>query len=120
MTDTPCFLNVRSSLGGKRWHARAYDERLAWALAQGRGLPEIVARVLASRGVGEEACDSFLNPTLKALLPNPSRFRDMDVAAARIARAVTAGESIAVFGDYDVDGATSAALLRRFFRALGT
>ena len=120
MTDTPCFLNVRSSLGGKRWHARAYDERLAWALAQGRGLPEIVARVLASRGVGEEACDSFLNPTLKALLPNPSRFRDMDAAAARIARAVTAGEPIAVFGDYDVDGATSAALLRRFFRALGT
>ncbi|HYH17851.1 MAG TPA: single-stranded-DNA-specific exonuclease RecJ [Azospirillum sp.] len=120
MTDTPCFLNVRSSLGGKRWQARAYDERLAWALTQGRGLPEIVGRVLASRGVGEEACDSFLNPTLKALLPNPSRFKDMDTAAARIARAVTAGEPIAVFGDYDVDGATSSALLRRFFRALGT
>ena len=119
MTDTPCFLDVRTSITGKRWQPRPCDDRLAWALAQGRGLPEIVGRVLASRGVTEDACDSFLNPTLKALLPDPSRFRDMDKAAERIARAVLEGESIAVFGDYDVDGATSAALLVRFFRALG-
>ncbi|WP_448189668.1 single-stranded-DNA-specific exonuclease RecJ [Azospirillum sp. sgz301742] len=119
MTDTPCFLDVRASITGKRWQARAYDERMAWAMAQSRGLPEIVARVLASRGITEGTCDSFLNPTLKALLPDPSRFRDMDIAAARIARAVMEGESIAVFGDYDVDGATSAALLVRFFRAIG-
>ncbi|HYG90766.1 MAG TPA: single-stranded-DNA-specific exonuclease RecJ [Azospirillum sp.] len=119
MTDTPSFLNVRASITGKRWQARACDERLAWALAQSRGLPEIVGRVLASRGVIEEACDAFLNPTLKTLLPDPSRFRDMDAAAERIARAVMQGEAIAVFGDYDVDGATSAALLVRFFRAIG-
>ena len=119
MSDIPCFLGVRASITGKRWQARACDERLAWSLAQSRGLPEIVGRVLASRGVTEAACDSFLNPTLKALLPDPSRFRDMDTAAARIARAVMEGESIAVFGDYDVDGATSAALLVRFFRAIG-
>ncbi|GAA4255930.1 single-stranded-DNA-specific exonuclease RecJ [Azospirillum formosense] len=120
MTDTvPPFLNVAHSLSGKRWQARPYDERLAWGLAQGRGLPEIVGRVLAARGVTEEACDGFLNPTLKALLPDPSRFKDMDVAAERIARAIMDGEPVAVFGDYDVDGATSSALLRRFFRSVG-
>jgi single-stranded-DNA-specific exonuclease len=120
MTDAPPpFLNVARSLSGKRWQARAFDERLAWALVQGRGLPEIVGRVLAARGVTEEACDGFLNPTLKALLPDPSRFLDMDKAAERIARAILEGEPVAVFGDYDVDGATSSALLRRFFRAVG-
>ncbi|WP_448203502.1 single-stranded-DNA-specific exonuclease RecJ [Azospirillum sp. sgz302134] len=120
MTDTvPAFLNVAHSLSGKRWQARPYDERLAWGLAQGRGLPEIVGRVLAARGVTEEACDTFLNPTLKALLPDPSRFKDMDAAAERIARAILDGEPVAVFGDYDVDGATSSAVLRRFFRAVG-
>ncbi|WP_207456556.1 single-stranded-DNA-specific exonuclease RecJ [Azospirillum sp. SYSU D00513] len=120
MTDAPPpFLNVARSLSGKRWQARACDERLAWALTQGRGLPEIVGRVLAARGVTEESCDGFLNPTLKSLLPDPSRFKDMDRAAERIARAVMDGEPVAVFGDYDVDGATSSALMRRFFRAVG-
>ncbi len=120
MTEPAAFLNVASSLSGKRWQARPCDERQAQALTQGRGLPEIVGRVLAARGVTEESCETFLNPTLKALLPDPSRFRDMDPAAERIARAIRDGEAVAVFGDYDVDGATSAALLRRFFRALGT
>lgn len=113
------FLNVERSLSGKRWQARLTDERNAWALTQGRDLPELVGRVLAARGITEESCDSFLNPTLKSLLPDPSRFRDMDVAAERIARAIQDGENVAVFGDYDVDGATSAALLVRFFRAVG-
>ncbi|NYZ12284.1 single-stranded-DNA-specific exonuclease RecJ [Azospirillum sp. RWY-5-1] len=121
MTDAPRpFLNVARSVTGKRWQARPFDERLAWGLAQGRGLPEIVGRVLASRGVGEDGCDVFLNPTLRSCLPDPSRFVDMDKAASRIAAAIMDGEPVAVFGDYDVDGATSAALWRRFFRALGT
>lgn len=115
----PSFLNIAHSFSGRRWLARPYDERLALALAQGRGLPDIVGRVLAARGVTPEDCDSFLNPTLKGLMPDPSRFHDMDAAAERIARAVMDGETVAVFGDYDVDGATSAALLRRFFRAVG-
>ncbi|PWC33624.1 single-stranded-DNA-specific exonuclease RecJ [Azospirillum sp. TSO35-2] len=119
MTDTAAFLNVAQSLSGKRWQARPCDVRQAMALTQGRGLPEIVGRVLAARGVTEESCETFLNPTLKALLPDPSRFRDMDVAAERIARAIRDGEPVAVFGDYDVDGATSAALLRRFFHSVG-
>ncbi|AWU93297.1 single-stranded-DNA-specific exonuclease RecJ [Azospirillum ramasamyi] len=119
MTEPTAFLNVANSLSGKRWQARPCDERQAQALTQGRGLPEIVGRVLAARGVTDETCETFLNPTLKALLPDPSRFRDMDPAAERIARAIRDGEPVAVFGDYDVDGATSSALLRRFFRALG-
>ncbi|MBP2298085.1 single-stranded-DNA-specific exonuclease RecJ [Azospirillum picis] len=119
MTEAAAFLNVAQSLSGKRWQARPCDERQAMALTQSRGLPEVVGRVLASRGVTEESCETFLNPTLKALLPDPSRFRDMDPAAERIARAIRDGEPVAVFGDYDVDGATSAALLRRFFRSLG-
>ncbi len=119
MTEAAAFLNVANSLSGKRWQARPCDERQAQALTQGRGLPEIVGRVLAARGVTDETCETFLNPTLKALLPDPSRFRDMDPAAERIARAIRDGEPVAVFGDYDVDGATSAALLRRFFRSLG-
>ena len=119
MTEPTAFLNVANSLSGKRWQARPCDERQAQALTQGRGLPEIVGRVLAARGVTDETCETFLNPTLKALLPDPSRFRDMDPAAERIARAIRDGEPVAVFGDYDVDGATSSALMRRFFRALG-
>ncbi len=113
------FLGVARSLTGRRWRARACDERAAYALAQGRGLPEVVARALAARGVREGTCDAFLSPTLKSLMPDPSVFRDMDVAADRIAAAIVNDEPVAVFGDYDVDGATSAALIRRFFRAAG-
>jgi single-stranded-DNA-specific exonuclease len=119
LSAPPAFLDIAQSVTGKRWQLRACDERLAWALAQGRGLPEVVGRVLAARGVTEDGCDTFLAPTLRALLPDPSRFKDMDTAAARIARAVRAGEAIAIFGDYDVDGATSAAILKRFLRAVG-
>ncbi|MBM3541284.1 MAG: single-stranded-DNA-specific exonuclease RecJ, partial [Alphaproteobacteria bacterium] len=89
------------------------------ALAQRLELPEIVGRVMAGRGVTLDTADAYLNPTLRALLPDPSHLRDMDKAAARLAKAVMAGERIAIFGDYDVDGATSAALLHRFLSAVG-
>src|SRR5947207_8648849 len=105
------FLGVARSLTGKAWRLRLADERLGLALAQAHQLPEIVGRVLAARGVALADCARFLAPTLKTWLPDPSRLKDMDVAAARLARAVMQGEKIAVFGDYDVDGATSAALL---------
>ena len=91
---------------------------MAMALAQSHGLPELVGRVLAARGITLDTADAFLAPTLRALMPDPSVLTDMDKAAARLARAVTAGEAIAVFGDYDVDGATSAALLHRYLSAV--
>ncbi|HYM30959.1 MAG TPA: single-stranded-DNA-specific exonuclease RecJ [Candidatus Cybelea sp.] len=118
-SDQPAFLGIARSLTGRRWRARTRDDRLALALTQRLGVPEVVGRVLAGRGVGLENCDGFLNPTLKALLPDPSSFRDMDVAAARLGLGVKAGERIVIFGDYDVDGATSASLLKLYFRSVG-
>lgn len=83
------------------------------------GLPEIVGRLLAARGVDIEAACHFLDPTLRALLPDPSLLIDMDAAAERLARAVQHGETVGVFGDYDVDGACSAALIVTLLRQLG-
>ena len=118
MTD-PAVLGVERSLSGRRWRQRAADDRLGMALAQRLGVPEILGRVLAGRGVEPDSAERFLNPTLREQLPDPSTFKDMDTAVARLARAVMGGELVAVFGDYDVDGATSAALLRRFLQAVG-
>jgi single-stranded-DNA-specific exonuclease len=112
-------LGVERSLTGRRWRARLADDRMAAALAQTLGVPEIVARVLAARGVDAGQAETYLNPTLRALLPDPSHLIDMDAAVERIVRAITAGETIGVLGDYDVDGATSAALIVRFLAALG-
>ena len=118
-TDTDCFLGVEKSLKGKRWIKRDADDRQALALAQRYGLPEVVGRVLAGRGVGLDDAEAFLNPTLRTLLPDPSTLKGMDVAAERLGSAIMEGEAIGIFGDYDVDGATSSALLKRFIAAVG-
>ena len=110
---------VSRSLSGKRWQLRGGDARIGLALAQRLGVPEIVGRLLAARGIDSEQAAEYLNPTLRAALPDPSHLRDMDVAVERLARAIRARETIAIFGDYDVDGATSAAILRRYLRACG-
>lgn len=115
----PPVLDVTRSVSGRSWLARPCDERLVSAMMQSRGLSEAAARALVGRGVVPDRADSFLEPRLKTLMPDPSVLTDMDVAADRIARALSAGEPIAVFGDYDVDGATSAALLLRIAGALG-
>jgi len=117
---TACFLGVERSLTGRRWQARPLDQRLAMALSQRHTLPEAVGRVLAARGVGLDDAEVFLAPTLRRLLPDPSHLRDLDAAAERLASAVMQGERIAVFGDYDVDGSASAALLARHLRAVGS
>ena len=114
------FLGVDRSATGRAWVSRLADDRLALAIAQREGLPEIVARVLAGRGVLPEDCAAYLAPSLKNLMPDPRVVTDMEKAAARVARAIMDGEKVAVFGDYDVDGATSSALLYRFFRAVGS
>lgn len=116
---TAAFLNVTESLTRRRWVARIYDERQALALSQRYSLPDVLARSLAARDVDVEAASVFLEPRLRDLMPDPMRMKDMDKAVARFVAALQAGEKIAVFGDYDVDGATSSALLIRFVRALG-
>ncbi len=115
----PAFLGVERSLTGRRWQMRPGDARLAATLSQRFALPEVIGRVLAARGIGLDEAPDFLAPTLKALLPDPSHLKDMDRAAERVARAVMAGEPIGIFGDYDVDGATSSALLATALGAAG-
>jgi single-stranded-DNA-specific exonuclease len=113
------FLGIERSLTGRRWAVRLADERVALAMAQRHGLPDAICRLLAAREVDLEGVPDFLEPTLRRFLPDPSHLKDMDAAVARLVRAVRQGEKIVVFGDYDVDGATSSALLLRFFRAIG-
>ena len=112
-------LDVRSSVLGKKWAFSATDERLALGISQSFGLPEILGRLLVARGVRFDDVEGFLNPALKTQLPDPSTLQDMDKAAERIADAIVKKQKVAVFGDYDVDGATSSALLRRFFKSVG-
>ncbi len=115
------FLGVEGSVTGRRWTERAdpVASLAATAMAQRHEIPELVARVLAGRGVAIDDAADFLDPSLRRLMPDPSVLTDMDAAAARIADAVVAGEHVAIFGDYDVDGATSSALLARFLRHQG-
>ncbi|RUY60249.1 single-stranded-DNA-specific exonuclease RecJ, partial [Mesorhizobium sp. M7A.F.Ca.CA.001.05.1.1] len=110
------FLDVRQSVSGVSWEHRLTERQdmIALAIAQGYGVSDIVARVLAGRGVTAEQTERFLDPTIRDLLPDPASLTDMDRAAARIAAAVMAREKVAIFGDYDVDGAASSALLKRF------
>jgi len=118
-TASDAFLGVEHSATGRRWCMRLADERAAYAMAQAHGLPELLARILAGRGVGLDQAQAVLQPKLREALPDPSTLMDMDKAARRVADAVIAGEPIVIFGDYDVDGATSSALLKRFIDAVG-
>ena len=111
-------LGVERSVSGRRWRLKPTDG-LEYSLSQTLGVPELIGRALAARGIGLEAAEDFLNPTLRSLLPDPSHLLDMDRAANHVADLIEAGAPIGVFGDYDVDGATSSALLVRFFRELG-
>ncbi len=120
--ETPrAVLGVTRSASGRAWIDRLDVSQAvtASAMAQRLALPEIVARVMAGRGVGLDEAVSFLDPTLKALMPDPSTVTDMDVGVGRIADAVERGEKIALFADYDVDGATSAAVMRRYLLQVG-
>src|SRR5579863_6935118 len=115
------FLGVESSATGRRWRDRL-DQRgsaRALAIAQRHDLPELLARILAGRNVEVDAVEAFLDPTIKRSMPDPNVLTAMREAAERLADAITRGETIAIFGDYDVDGATSAALLARFLRHAG-
>lgn len=111
------FLGVEASLTGRRWVGlNDHIERNALAMSQQTGLPELVARTLARLGVPADQAAQYLAPSLRDLMPDPSSFKDLDTAAARINQGVANRERIAVFADYDVDGGSSAALLVDWFR----
>jgi single-stranded-DNA-specific exonuclease len=112
-------MGVDRSLTGKRWRTRDADLGLIEALRRRFTLPEIAARLMAARGITLETAKTFLEPTLKVLFPDPSSFKDMDIATSAIEDAIVSGKPTAVLADYDVDGGTSAAQLVRYFRARG-
>lgn len=117
----PIVLQVERSILGRRWRARldGSGETQSLALTQAYGLDDLLARILVGRGVVSSDLENYLNPSLRAFLPNPATLQDMTQAVDRLARALTSGEQVAVFGDYDVDGACSSALLIDYFRASG-
>ncbi len=117
----PAFLGVSRSSTAKLWRDRldARGAARALAIAQRYELPEMLARVLAGRDVELDAVADFLDPTIRKLMPDPFTVTQMEAAAKRIADAAMRGEKVAIFGDYDVDGATSAALLAWHLRHCG-
>jgi len=112
-------LNVKNSAANQCWVMRPYEERAAMAMAQRHKLPEIITRILAQRDVEPEHALQYIEAKIRDFMPDPSLLVDMDKATARLADALIGQEKIAVFGDYDVDGASSAALILRYFEACG-
>lgn len=109
---------IPRSFSGRQWAVAACDEDAVRTLASAQNIPHVLARLLAARGIAADEAADYLNPTLKRLLPEPLTLKDMDKAVARVMAAIASGERIAVFGDYDVDGSCSAALLHDFLAAL--
>jgi single-stranded-DNA-specific exonuclease len=109
---------VERSISGRCWRWREHDAAEALAICQRIDLPEVVGRILAGRGVAVDGVPAFMAPRLRDALPDPSHLRDLDRAVERLADAVVAGEPVGLLGDYDVDGATSVALLARYLRAV--
>ncbi|MBY4607163.1 single-stranded-DNA-specific exonuclease RecJ [Rhizobium sp. 9T] len=115
------FLGVEKSALDNRWVARLDQagQNRALAMSQVHGLPDLIARVLAGRGVPVDEAIEFLDPTIRSLMPDPHTLTDCEKAATRLMRAIESGESVAIFGDYDVDGAASSALMFRFLSHFG-
>ena len=115
------FLDISQSVTGRAWVDRldAAAARNATAIGQRAGISDILSRILAGRNVGIDDAETWLDPTIRALMPDPSTLTAMDALAERLARAITDNERIALFGDYDVDGACSCALMARYLRHFG-
>ncbi|WP_036179216.1 single-stranded-DNA-specific exonuclease RecJ [Palleronia rufa] len=114
------FLGVEHSLTGRSWRGPgAAEDRLAEAMCQRTGLPDPVARVLCRAGVPPQDAAAYLAPSIRDLLPDPLGLRDMGRASDRLIAALDGSQRIAVFGDYDVDGGASAALLITWLRDMG-
>ncbi|MDB5538532.1 MAG: recJ [Devosia sp.] len=117
----PNFLDVSNSVLGRAWADRLDPAmvRTAAAIGQRTDMSEILARIVAGRGVDVDAAEGYLQPTVRALMPDPSTLAGMDALAERLAQAITDSEPVALFGDYDVDGACSCALMARYLRHFG-
>jgi single-stranded-DNA-specific exonuclease len=109
-------LNVTRSILGQPWHWRGGTVD---GIDAGFEPDDLITQLLLARGCPRDAVELHRLPTIRGFMPDPSIFRDMDEAAARLADAIQDGEPVTIFGDYDVDGATSAALLIRLLRDLG-
>lgn len=119
--EDDAYLGVRASMRGLAWRERLSPAaaKTATAISQRHDLPELLGRVLAARDIAPDDVAVTLDPSVKALMPDPSTLRDMDKGASRLADAIERRETIAIFGDYDVDGACSSALLKRFLQVHG-
>ncbi|HXI86238.1 MAG TPA: single-stranded-DNA-specific exonuclease RecJ [Parvularculaceae bacterium] len=110
---------ITAAASGRPWRLLPVDEEEAAAIAEAAKLPMPIARLLAARDVRAASASAYLEPSLRDELPDPFVLKDMDRATARLADAVMSGETVGVFGDYDVDGTTGAALLKLYFDAIG-
>ena len=111
--------NPAETASGLPWKLRHDDARGVTAIAQQHGVSELVAGIVAGRNIALDDVPKFLQPTLRDYLPDPFHLLDMDKAVVRLMLAIERKEQVAVFGDYDVDGATSTTLLAQFFATLG-
>ena len=112
-------ISVESSLKEARWSFAVSDMQQVQTIMQRHDLPEFLARILAVRGISSDQVQDFLYPTLKDHFPDPFSLIGMEELAKDLAGNIIQGRKIGIFADFDVDGATSSALLRRFFRHLG-
>jgi len=112
-------LDVSKSLLGRAWELADCDQEAVNMIIRSHDLSEILARILVTKGHNKDSIDQFLNPTLKSLMPDPFNLADMETAIERLIKSIDCNEKICIFGDYDVDGATSVAVLTRFFRSIG-
>ena len=110
---------MNKSISGKYWFAHSYDENFIAELQRYLGIDDFLARIISTRVSSITSAEQFLNPKIKSLLPDPFHLLDMQKAVDRIIEAINNNEKIGIFADYDVDGATSAALLKNLFRELG-
>ena len=106
------------SVSGKNWILKKYDEENLNFLKDNFSLDEITSKLLSIRKIKKEEINSFLNPSIKSFLPNPHDMRDMEKSTQRIVKAINQKEKLGIFGDYDVDGAASTALLGNYFSEL--
>ena len=106
------------SLSGKKWLFKKFDNNYVKFLKENYSLDEITAKLLSIRNIDKDYIESFLKPSIKNIIPNPNILKDMDKTTDRILKAIQSEEKIGIFGDYDVDGASSTALIGNYLKKI--